>query len=512
VRKSAFLLVLLLLVFSVLVTFSQIRTVKAENTIYIRADGTVEGTDKIQREGNAYTFTGDIYGRLEIQKSNIVLDGAGYALIKSELDFAINVGTAGDVPEPVGVSGITIMNLHIIGFNYGITLGGENNIVQRVNITDSQNGNGIPIWVSGSNHRIKNCRITDNKGFGMLIHATDVILSNNYISDNGNFGIRFYDRAATLRNNTLNNNRGGPFLIDERSIHNPGEPFEITSNDIDPSNMVDGKPVYYWVDEHDKSVPSYAGYVVLDNCTNISVNGLSINRNSTGRFYHRYSAISLIRTENCTVSNNSLNGTGIYISWSSQDILVFNNKITSGGIHSWGSNISIFENHISASEGDGISLGGRSNEIAKNTLTSCETGIDLQSDQNRVTQNNFVNCGTGISLFSSDNNDFHQNNFIDNAQHVSEQHYSLQWPLDTYYQSFNNTWNGNFWSDYNGTDIDGDGVGDTPYIIYEEYQDNYPLVEPHIIPEFPSWIILPLFLAATVSGIVVKKRLFRNRS
>jgi hypothetical protein len=64
VRKSAFLLVLLLLVFSVLVTFSQIRTVKAENTIYIRADGTVEGTDKIQREGNAYTFTGDIYGRL----------------------------------------------------------------------------------------------------------------------------------------------------------------------------------------------------------------------------------------------------------------------------------------------------------------------------------------------------------------------------------------------------------------------------------------------------------------
>jgi hypothetical protein len=33
-----------------------------------------------------------------------------------------------------------------------------------------------------------------------------------------------------------------------------------------------------------------------------------------------------------------------------------------------------------------------------------------------------------------------------------------------------------------------------------------------IIPEFPSWTILPLFLAATVSGILVKKRLFRNRS
>ncbi|HDQ06260.1 MAG TPA: hypothetical protein ENN36_06030 [Candidatus Bathyarchaeota archaeon] len=33
-----------------------------------------------------------------------------------------------------------------------------------------------------------------------------------------------------------------------------------------------------------------------------------------------------------------------------------------------------------------------------------------------------------------------------------------------------------------------------------------------VIPEFPSWAILPLFLVATVSGIVVKRRLFHNRS
>ena len=32
------------------------------------------------------------------------------------------------------------------------------------------------------------------------------------------------------------------------------------------------------------------------------------------------------------------------------------------------------------------------------------------------------------------------------------------------------------------------------------------------IPEFPSWIILPLFLMATLSAIIVKKRLFHQRS
>ena len=36
---------------------------------------------------------------------------------------------------------------------------------------------------------------------------------------------------------------------------------------------------------------------------------------------------------------------------------------------------------------------------------------------------------------------------------------------------------GNYWSDYAGSDADGDGIGDTPYVIDGE-SDNYPLMEP----------------------------------
>ena len=59
---------------------------KAESTIYIRADGSVEGTDKIQRDGDGYTFLGDIsidgsgIDCIVVERDNIIVDGAGYTL------------------------------------------------------------------------------------------------------------------------------------------------------------------------------------------------------------------------------------------------------------------------------------------------------------------------------------------------------------------------------------------------------------------------------------------------
>jgi len=65
---------------------------------------------------------------------------------------------------------------------------------------------------------------------------------------------------------------------------------------------------------------------------------------------------------------------------------------------------------------------------------------------------------------------------------------------------------GNYWSDYNGTDANHDGIGDTPYVIDANNADNYPLMTPYIIPEFPSFMILPLFTIATLLAVTVYRR------
>jgi len=40
--------------------------------IYIRADGSVEGTDKIQRDGDVYTLISDISGSIVVERENVV--------------------------------------------------------------------------------------------------------------------------------------------------------------------------------------------------------------------------------------------------------------------------------------------------------------------------------------------------------------------------------------------------------------------------------------------------------
>ena len=482
--------------------------------------------------GNYYTFTGDLYGHLVIERDNIVVDGAGHKLqLEGYGSWAISAGIrdrAHSNSEFVGTNKVVITNMVIEDFGYGIELAGSNNVVSAVTLTGGNRG-GKAIWDSGSNNIIRGCRIFANEGTGIYVAGSGAIISDNYIADN-DYGIEFPSSAGKLRKNMLVNN---------------GQAFDFatlppTSDVIDASNMVDGKPVYCGVNERDKIVPSEAGYILLSNCTNVTVQGISI-LNSSDSMARNSNGIYLYSTKDSLIKRNYLQaGAGIKIGSSSQNISITENYVGSGGISlTSSSNVSVIKNSVQHS---GVSLSGTTEcLLSENTLRGCATGIGLwASHQNRMLQNHIADCDVGISIFRSDRNVFSGNNFVSNGQDVWEQHKTWEWPLDRYYESFDNEWDRNYWSNYTGRDRNGDGIGDTPHVIYEDKEDNYPLMSsvdiPEIIPEpmnssaspsptaavasttFPSWgndatvVVLVVALGVVVAAglLVYHKKHKRN--
>jgi nitrous oxidase accessory protein NosD len=61
---------------------------------------------------------------------------------------------------------------------------------------------------------------------------------------------------------------------------------------------------------------------------------------------------------------------------------------------------------------------------------------------------------------------------------------------------------GNYWSDYNGTDADSDGIGDTPYVIDVLNEDRYPLMQSTANPPTATLNIQAIIAAVALSAIV----------
>jgi parallel beta-helix repeat protein len=145
----------------------------------------------------------------------------------------------------------------------------------------------------------------------------------------------------------------------------------------------------------------------------------------------------------------------------------------------------------------GINLSDSSNNVIQaNSISDCETGIGLFgfSSDNTVSENNITAInGYGIHIESSSNNLITRNNLRDNYGGMR----LLQCTNIAYHNNFiNNTvqvsaldsvneWDngypsgGNYWSDYTGIDVDGDDIGNTPYVADAGNQDHNPLMTPY---------------------------------
>lgn len=129
----------------------------------------------------------------------------------------------------------------------------------------------------------------------------------------------------------------------------------------------------------------------------------------------------------------------------------------------------------------GINLHHSSNNsVNGNSVTANNaSGIELNSSSsnNNITGNDVRDNGYGIEIYGSSGNRVFHNNFVNNTEQARTDSVNA-WDDD--YPS-----GGNYWSDYNDTDLLGgpnqnetynDSIGDARYIIDANSTDNYPLM------------------------------------
>jgi parallel beta-helix repeat protein len=153
-------------------------------SVYISDDGSVVGTNTIQRNGDVYTLTANISGGIQVQKSNIVIDGAGYAA-KGNGEYGRGIDLSNGVgqdPSRTEINNVTVKNLKIIHCYYAISSENTHNNTFIGNyIEDCDTG----FWITGSSNNtlryntVKDC-VT---GISINYAGMNVITENNIINN-----------------------------------------------------------------------------------------------------------------------------------------------------------------------------------------------------------------------------------------------------------------------------------------------------------------------------------------
>jgi parallel beta-helix repeat protein len=467
--RKLLLLMLLALLVGTLNLASGVEKVEASESIYIRADGSVEGTTHIQIVDNVtYFLSADIDGYMEIQRDNIILDGDGYTL----QGFA---GTAAGI-YLLERTNVTIQNLNVDDHYYSIFLSfSSNNTISRCNVTSSaiyldrssnniisrndieffgsygiccsqsdnnnicENTMNCGISIGGSNHNSISGNNVAGAGTAILLASSYIdgikfssnnIISGNSIENNG-IGVQVDSTSnnTIYHNNLMNNTRqvsvtagyttfwdggypsGGNYWSDYTGIDADGDGIGDAPYVIDANNHDRYPLMHPWSTPPVRNINTGLGYATIQGAINANetLDGQTISVDA-GKYMEHVRLTKSLRFVGTNRESTIIDGSGM---GNVVEITVDNVTVCGFTVRNSGTNDS----------DSGILLNYTENcHISRNCITNNSVGIFIRSIVTKtfdvVTENDVANNSVGIYLTTAYNATITANTLTDNKEGI----------------------------------------------------------------------------------------------
>ncbi len=346
---------------------------------------------------------------------------------------------------------------------------------------------GIAIHDVGNEHiEIKNTHIEANYVAIDLENIYDCFVYNNTVENGFQYLSVENGTNLTFNKNKVSNVHKGSVLRNVSNIefndeiitskYNPTfELYDISGLEIINSNLsslyssvVSAYNSTRIIVEH-SNIVSYQYTIYLYNAS------ISLSNSNVSSLTSWAAIIRL--TNNVSIINNNIAGVfGLEILKNSQNITVEGNSIISenGTLIANSSHISFISNTMPADQIPLAIYNVSDSRFEGNMITSNNSyGFLLSkgSNDNIITGNHFINSKSyGLYIHNGTNNLIYLNYFTNNNGNDSQ-------VMDV---NTGNNWDngsiGNWYCNYNGSDLDHNGIGDTPYEISSTAVDHFPIV------------------------------------
>ena len=294
-----------------------------------------------------------------------------------------------------------------------------------------------------------------SEGFGLIVMGENITLQNFEIKDSG-FG--FMDdfaailvedsKSILIKNLTLTDNFFGIFVAKSEKVDVSNN--TIISNAVRQTTSGNGIHIWYSKDVqvHQNEITGHRDGIYLEFVEGSMITGNNVYSNIRYGLHFMYS-------DNCSYIGNEFrdNISGVAVMYTKNVVMRHNRFVQNWGANRYGLLLKEIKDSV----------------VQFNRFETNSVGIYSEaSNRIKIERNEFYNNGTAIRMMANGlDNRIERNNFIGNVFEVS-----------TNSRSNPNHYEGNYWSQYKGYDLDRDGVGDVehrPVRLFSLLAERHPL-------------------------------------